>query len=245
MLLPVLWPAVFHNLPDWLLALGRSAPAVAGALLTSVLVFVLAQRRGGGTTVQPVTLLLVGVVISAINAALLLVMNNLAPAGLKANLATYMMGQISENDLTFTVMAVAAGVFAVGYLPILLSAAALNIGTLPDTQATSLGLHIQRLRTLCFIGASIMTSAAILLSGPIGFVGLICPHICRRLRFLGGADHRLLLISAPLCGAAFLMLADALVRLGYIFNRGEFPVGVVTALCGGPFFLFLLRRRAT
>jgi iron complex transport system permease protein len=88
-----------------------------------------------------------------------------------------------------------------------------------------------------------MTGAAILLSGPIGFVGLICPHICRRLRSWGGADHRLLLIAAPLCGAAFMMLADSLVRIASTLNRGEFPVGVVTALCGGPFFLFLLRRR--
>jgi iron complex transport system permease protein len=89
-----------------------------------------------------------------------------------------------------------------------------------------------------------MTAAAILVSGPIGFVGLICPHICRRIKGMGGADHRTLLVAAPLCGAAFLMLADSAVRVAGTLNRGEFPVGVVTALCGGPFFLILLRRRA-
>jgi iron complex transport system permease protein len=247
MLLPVLWPGAFHAAPLVLLALGRSVPAVAGALLTCLVVFMLArQRRGAGGVgggMQPVTLLLVGVVVSSINAALLLVLNSLAPAGLRSNLMVYMMGVISENDLTPELMWVALAVLLAGYLPVLLSAAALNIGTFSDTEATSLGVSVQRLRTVCFVCASVMTGAAILLSGPIGFVGLICPHICRRLRGLGGADHRTLLIAAPLCGAAFLMLADSLVRVAGTLNHGEFPVGVVTALCGGPFFLFLLRRR--
>ena len=251
MLLPVLWPAAFHAAPLVLLALGRSVPAVAGALLTCVVVFALARRRGGDGGmggVQPVTLLLVGVVVSSINAALLLVLNSLAPAGLKSNLMVYLMGVISENELTPELMWVALAVLLAGYVPVLLSAAALNIGTLSDTEATSLGVSVQRLRTLCFVCASVMTGAAILLSGPIGFVGLICPHICRRLRGMGGlgggADHRTLLIAAPLCGAAFLMVADTVVRVASTLNRGEFPVGVVTALCGGPFFLVLLRRRA-
>jgi iron complex transport system permease protein len=244
MLLPVLWPAAFHAAPQFLLAFGRSIPAIAGALLTCLAVFALAHRRGASGGTQPLTLLLVGVVVSSINAALLMVLNSLAPAGLKANLAAYMMGLISENDLTPPLMWIALAVLLAGYLPVLLSAAALNVGTLPDAQAASLGVSVQRLRTLCFLCASIMTGAAILLSGPIGFVGLICPHICRRLRAFGGPDHRLLLIAAPLCGAAFLMLADSLVRIGSTLNRGEFPVGVVTALCGGPFFLILLRRRA-
>ena len=192
---------------------------------------------------DPITLLLVGVVVSSINAALLLVLNSLAPAGLKANLASYMMGLISENDLTPALLSVAAVVLAAGYLPVLLASAALNIGTLSDTEAVSLGVNVQRLRALCFFCASVMTGAAILISGPIGFVGLICPHICRRLKSMGGADHRTLLLAAPLCGAAFLMLADSAVRVAATLNRGEFPVGVVTALCGGPFFLVLLRRR--
>jgi iron complex transport system permease protein len=241
----VLWPAIFAAWPVWLLALGRALPAMVGALVTCVVVFLLARgKRGGG--MQPVTLLLVGVVVSSINGALLLVLNSLAPAGLRSNLAVYIMGVISENDLTPVMLVTATAVMLAGYLPVLLSASALNIGTLSDTEATSLGVNLQRLRTLCFFCASIMTGAAILLSGPIGFVGLICPHICRRLRWGGlggGADHRTLLVAAPLCGAVFLIAADTLVRLASTFNRGEFPVGVVTALCGGPFFLLLLWRQ--
>ncbi len=74
-----------------------------------------------------------------------------------------------------------------GYVPILFSGQALNIGSLSDVEATSLGVNVRRLRTLCFVSASVTTAAAIMLSGPIGFVGLICPHICRR---IVGADHR-------------------------------------------------------
>ena len=159
-------------------------------------------------------------------------------------MATFLLGSISESELTSTMLYLAVAVLFVGFLPTLLAAHALNIGGggLSDTEATSLGINMQRLRALAFLCASIMTGAAILLSGPIGFVGLICPHICRRLKWIGGPDHRVLLIAAPLCGAAFLMLADSAVRVGATLGKGEFPVGVVTALCGGPFFLFLLRK---
>jgi iron complex transport system permease protein len=227
----------------WLLAMGRSVPALLGAVLTCLLVFALARGRFG-SALQPVTLLLVGVVVSSMNAAVLMVLNSLAPQGVLSNFATYLLGSIADGQLTRPLLLVAFGLLLAGYLPTVLSAAALNIGTLSDTEAASLGVQVQRLRALCFICASVMTGAAILLSGPIGFVGLICPHICRRLKVLGGADHRTLLISAPLCGAAFLMLADSAVRVGATLNRGEFPVGVVTALCGGPFFLFLLKRQS-
>ncbi len=249
-LVPVVTASALNgsSLPLFWLTLGRSVPAVIGAVMTCVLVFALARGRwgsgwaNGGGGMQPVTLLLVGVVISSVNGSLLMLLNSLAPAGLRADLATYLLGSISEGDLTRAMLWIAAVVLMIGYLPTLLSAQALNIGNLPDVEAMSLGVNIQRLRTMSFICASIMTGAAILLSGPIGFVGLICPHICRRLKWIGGADHRVLLVAAPLCGASFLMLADTAVRVGATLHKGEFPVGVVTALLGGPFFLFLLRR---
>jgi iron complex transport system permease protein len=243
-----LLPAAPQGAALLLLTIGRSVPAIVGAILTCLAVFFLARAGAGhrwndAAGLQPLTLLLVGVVVSSINAALLMLLNSLAPHGLKADFATFLLGSISEGELTRTVLTVAAVVLFAGYLPTLFSAHALNIGTLSDVQATSLGINIHRLRALAFFCASIMTASAILLSGPIGFVGLICPHICRRLKSLGGPDHRTLLIAAPLCGAAFLMLADSAVRVSATLHRGEFPVGVVTALCGGPFFLFLLRRR--
>lgn len=230
-------------MPLWLIESGRGIPAVAGAVATCILVFLLARGRWAGSaggTAEPVTLLLVGVVVSAMNAAVLMVLNAVAKHGIKADLATYLLGAISEDQLTTWALCVTGLVLLLGYVPVLLAAPALNVGSLSEAEAASLGVNVPRLRTLCFICASVMTGAAILLSGPIGFVGLICPHICRR---IVGADHRKLLVAAPLVGAAFLMVADSAVRVAVVFNHGQMPVGVVTALCGGPLFLFLLRRR--
>ncbi len=225
-------------------AAGRSIPAVTGALLTCILVFAIARRRGGagGGGIEPVTLLLVGVVVSAMNAAVLMVVNAMVEKGLKADLASYMLGSILESDLSWKLLASSALVLLIAYVPVILSGPALNVGSLSDVEATSMGVNLRHMRLLCFISASVMTGAALMLSGPIGFVGLICPHICRRLGPIGGADHRKLVVAAPLCGAAFLMLADTGVRVTQNIVGTQFPVGVVTALCGGPFFLFLLRR---
>jgi iron complex transport system permease protein len=224
-----------------LLIHGKLIPAVAGAIVCCVLVFALARpRRGSGSGPEPLTLLLVGVVIAAINGAILMVLNAFAPPGLQLNFLNYLMGAIS-SDTTWGVLGLAAILIALGTAPLYLAGRSLNIGSLPDLDATSLGVNTSRLRTLCFLSASISTGGAIMLAGPIGFVGLICPHICRR---LVGADHRKLLVAAPLCGAAFLMVADTFVNVTGNLFHGELPVGVVTALCGGPFFLFLLKRRS-
>jgi iron complex transport system permease protein len=223
-----------------ILVQGQAVPALLGAVATCAIVYVMAwpRRRDGGGA-DPLTLLLVGVVISAVNGAVLTVLNSLVPAGVRTNFFNYMTGAIS-NDVTWLGLAVALGVFAIGYVPIAASGAALNVGSLSDVEATSLGVNVGRLRTVCFVCASVMTAAAILLAGPVGFVGLICPHICRG---IVGADHRRLVVAAPLCGAAFLMITDTFVRVtGGIFH-GELAVGVVTALLGGPFFLVLLKRR--
>ncbi|MCL2640926.1 MAG: iron ABC transporter permease [Phycisphaerales bacterium] len=238
MLLAATWKG--DGILRWFLEQGLIAPAVAGAIFTCMLVFVLARPRRGGGGMDPLTLLLVGIVVSAINGAVLMVLNWLSPAGVKSNLINYMMGSIS-NDTSPLAFWFAAGVITTAYLPILLSARALNVGSLSDLEATSMGVNVGKLRTLCFISASVMTGAAIILSGPIGFVGLICPHITR---VLVGADHRKLTVAAPFCGAIFLMIADTFVRgSAGAFSLGELPVGVITALCGGPFFLFLLYKR--
>lgn len=220
-----------------LLKAGAMAPALIGALATCMLVFVLARSNRNGN--DSLTLLLVGVVVSAVNGALLLLLNHLAPEDVRLNLQNYMMGTIS-NDVSWTMIGVAGAVLLIGFVPLVLAGRALNVGSFSDVEAVSMGVKVASLRRLCFISASIMTGASIMLSGPIGFVGLICPHICRSLI---GSDHRRLLVTAPMCGAAFLMLADTFVgATGNLFH-GELPVGVITALCGGPFFLFLLRRK--
>ena len=217
---------------------GSTLPAVAGALLTCGAVFVLARGRAGQGQLDPLTLLLVGVVVSAVNGAIIMVLNNLAPGGIKVSLINYMMGNIGGGS--WRTLQVAGGAVILGWLPLLLMARSLNIATLSDVEVASLGVKISTLRNMSFLSAAVMTAASIALAGPIGFVGLICPHVCRT---LFGPDHRQLTVTAPFFGAIFLMVADTFVRSTGKFFQGDLPVGVITALAGGPFFLLLLRRR--
>ncbi|MEI8195248.1 MAG: iron chelate uptake ABC transporter family permease subunit [Phycisphaerae bacterium] len=223
---------------------GESIPALVGALLTCAMVFWIARmnspgasRGGGGSGLDPLTLLLVGVVVSSFNGALVILLNSLKPQGFNADITVYLIGFINDRASNTQIL-VGLVIFLGGWAVALASAGAMNVASLSDTEATSLGLRLSRLRTLLFIVASIMTAAAIALARAIGFVGLICPHVCR---LLFGPDHRQLIVTAPFCGAIFLMLADALVQISKPWIPYSLPVGVVTALCGAPFFLVLLR----
>ncbi len=229
-------------LPPWVAQIvtnGEAVPAIIGALLTCVAVFAIA-RASSANALEPLTLLLVGVVVSAFNGALIILINSLLPEGVSANIITYLIGNISDGTGTWALTA-AWVIFLGGWAVALFAAGQMNIAALSDVEATSLGIRLSRLRTLCFIAASVMTAAAIALARAIAFVGLICPHICR---VIFGPDQRQLIVTAPFCGAIFLMLADALVQLSHPFFPVYIPVGVVTALAGGPFFLVLLRRHS-
>ncbi len=109
--------------------------------------------------------------------------------------------------------------------------------SLGEEGAAQLGVDVARTRRAAFVASSLLIGAAVSVSGMIGFVGLIVPHVAR---LLLGADHRLLLPASVLLGGCFLVAADTLARTA--FGAVEIPVGVVTALCGGPFFIYLLRR---
>lgn len=216
---------------------GEIFPAILGAMITCVIVFWVAYTVSG-KTLEPLTLLLVGVIISSFNGALILLLNSLAPHGVRADIYTYLIGHISDG-ISSTTLAVATGVFALAWIAAISMSGAMNIATLSDTEALSLGIRVKRLRIFSFITASILTAAAIALARSIAFVGLICPHICRA---LFGPDHRQLIITAPFCGAIFLMLADMTVQVVKPIFPQYLPVGVITALAGGPFFLMLLRK---
>jgi iron complex transport system permease protein len=221
-----------------LLQAGSTLPAIAGAGLTCIVVYVLARGRAGGP-MDPLKLLLVGVVISAICGALIMLLNQFAPGGVKTDLMRYMMGVVSE-EWTRSGLTIALAIIMLAWLPLVFSAKSLNVSTLSDIEVASLGVKLGSLRTMAFICAAIMTAISIALAGPIGFVGLICPHVCRR---LFGADHRQLIVTAPFFGAIVLMLTDSFVRCTLLLFNGELPVGVITALAGGPFFLVLLLSR--
>ena len=229
-----------HPWPAGLFANGQTLPALVGALITCAVVFFLGRKRGG--TLDPLTLLLSGVVISSINGALVMFLDNLVPYGARADILDYLFGYISEGTAPTTLW-IALGVVLLGWGAALAIGGAMNIAALSDVESESLGVRLGSLRAICFILAALLTAASIALAGPIGFVGLICPHVCRNIL---GPDHRRLLVASPFFGAVFLMLADTFVRsTGAWFPGGELPVCVITALCGGPFFLYLLTRRRT
>src|SRR5512138_594990 len=220
--------------------LGSAPPvavgAVAGAALSTVLVFGLG--RIGGRLV-PEAALLVGIVFNAFVAGVITLVKMLVPPEQASRLLYWLVGAVGYES---------AGTLAVGAVLVALSVAALvalsarlNLLTLGDEEAASLGLDVRRARAWVFFAASAATGAAVALAGMVGFVGLIVPHLVRR---VVGPDHRLLVPASALFGAAFVVLADALARLAFLPLGTEPPVGAVTAFLGGPFFLWLLRRTA-
>ena len=222
-------------LPAWAT---EPVTAFVGALLTAALVYGIAQRRG---KLDPFVLLLSGVIINVFNGAIILTVLQFVKREEMINFIGWGMGRIPE-DLWFEVKPLILYVVAalVGWVVILCRAAALNTLGLGDEVAVSSGVALHRLRLEIFIIASLLTAVAVAMAGPIGFVGLIVPHVCR---LILGPDHRRLAVVCAFGGAIFLMAADTLCRVASdAFLFGELPVGVITAMAGGPFFIVLLRR---
>jgi iron complex transport system permease protein len=142
-------------------------------------------------------------------------------------------------DVTYWQGAAAVILTGVGWLTLLWISGPLTVATLGDDQAQALGIRIHRLRWVALCAASLMTAAAVAISGPIAFVGLICPHVARR---MVGTDQRRILPAATAAGAILLALADALSRwlaMEHLIGS-QLQVGILTGLLGGPFFLILL-----
>ena len=215
------------------------ALAVAGAVVTSAIVYGIAQRRG---RLDPYVLLLAGVIVNIFNGALILGILQFVKQEEMIHFIGWGMGQIPEW-LWFKpgLLILCWGMVLFGWAVLFVRASAFNTLGLGDEVAASSGVAVHWLRLETFLIVSLMTSAAVALAGPVGFVGLIVPHVCR---MIFGADHRRLTIICGFGGAFFLIIADTLCRLlGEAFHLGELPVGVITAMVGGPFFIVLLRRR--
>jgi len=212
--------------------------AFVGALLTAGLVYAIAQRRG---KLDPFVLLLSGVIINVFNGAVILTVLQFVKREEMIDFIGWGMGRIPE-DVWFDsrpLILYAVTVLA-GCVIILLRGASLNALGLGDEVAASSGVALHRLRIELFVVASLLTAVAVAMAGPVGFVGLIVPHVCR---LILGPDHRRLAVVCAFAGAVFLMGADTLCRMASdLFGLGELPVGVITAMAGGPFFIVLLRR---
>jgi iron complex transport system permease protein len=228
-LAPVLLPALALGAGTAWLGLGMvQALAFAGGIGTVLLVYAVARGNG---RVPVVTLLLTGYAVSSVLAAGVALLMFVSGRALGA-IFGWLMGSLA--GATWQGLAFAAPLMAVSFVLLLIRWRRLNLLLLGDDQAGHLGVAVEREKLVLTMLATLATSAAVAISGTIGFVGLVVPHL---LRLATGPDHRLLLPASILYGAALLALADLGARLA-----GGIPVGIVTALLGAPFFIWLLRR---
>ena len=210
-------------------------PAVsfAAGLATLALVYALAAQRGAPSLYG---LLLSGVILSAMGSSLLMLLISLSPAEGMHSILWWMLGNL--QSASGPLLAVAGGLLAAALLALTLFGRALNALTLGREMAHHLGVRTGVVIAACLVLATLLAATAVALAGLIGFVGLIVPHAARA---WAGPDHRRLPLVAALMGGIFLVACDAAART--LFAPQEIPIGVVTALLGGPFFLVLLRRR--
>jgi iron complex transport system permease protein len=208
--------------------------AFAGALATIVLVYALAESGGGA--IPAYTLILSGAIVNAVLVSLLMFLVSIAPSEDLHNVVWWLLGNLQVFD--WKLLRVVGVVVAAGLLVCTLLSRDLNLMTLGEEAAAHLGLNVEQSRKLFFVVASLMTGATVAACGLIGFVGLIVPHT---MRLILGPDHRRLVPASALAGAAFLTLADSFARM--VIAPREIPIGVITSLLGGPFFLILLRRK--
>lgn len=209
--------------------------AFLGGLITLAIVFWVA-RTGGQIT--PTRLVLAGVAMSAILSALtnMIVLTSPDPQ-LASRVLFWTLGGFGTAQ--WKLLPLPTITLFVGLIIMLLQARRLNLLLAGDESAIALGLDVARFRKVMFLLTAALTGIMVSLAGVISFVGLVMPHI---VRFLVGADHRRALIAVTLMGASFTVAADLLART--IISPLELPVGIVTSLVGGPFFIWLLRRDA-
>ncbi|WP_408899499.1 FecCD family ABC transporter permease [Nocardioides sp. R1-1] len=222
------------------LVLGASVPglfvtgsAFAGAALAGVLVYALASRGG---RIESLRLVLAGVALSYLFSALTSWLTVTAEHGKLPSILFFLLGSISSAD--WATLPLPALALAGGAAYALWRVDQLNAVMTGDETATSLGVDVSRLRVETLLVTSVLVGSVVAVAGGIGFVGMVVPHVCR---LLVGADHRRLLPVAMLAGALLLVVVDTVARTAAAPR--ELPVGVVTALVGAPFFLWLLRRR--
>ncbi len=206
--------------------------AFTGALFSVAIVYSLARV---GKTLPVTTLILAGVALGALWGSIVsyLIINSEEKMH---GIIFWLMGSFSLTQ--WSEVKVVLPYVVVGVAIILLYSRSLNVMQLDEEQAQQLGINVERLKLILLAAATLITAAAVSFVGTIGFVGIIIPHA---VRLVWGPDHRFLLPLSVLTGAVFLILADIVARTA--LAPTEVPIGVITAICGVPFFLYLLRRK--
>ncbi len=211
-----------------------SLSSLAGAIGALAIVYMLAtaRRRGLSTTV----LLLAGVTMTAFFSALTLFVQYMSDFADTFRAVRWLMGALDVGS--YAPLLAALPLTAIAFAMVAGLPRPLDLISLGADAAAARGVNVQQAERLALVSASLLTGAAVSISGPVAFVGLVVPHI---VRLVVGSDHRLVLPASALFGATFLIGCDLVART--MFAPIELPVGIVTAIIGGPFFLWLLVRR--
>ena len=202
-------------------------------LLSVGLVMLVARRAPGARLIN---LILAGIMLSSLfNAGTSYIKLVADPSNQLPQITYWLMGSLSGTRLSHIPLAFFPMIL--GLIPLFLLRWRLNLLSLGENEARALGVDTDRLRLVLLLSATLLTAASVSVSGMIGWVGLVVPHLCRKLL---GSDHRYLMPASFLCGAAFLLLVDDVSRN---LLAVEIPIGILTALVGAPFFLYLITRR--
>ncbi|PPD58912.1 FecCD family ABC transporter permease [Dehalogenimonas etheniformans] len=220
-------PITFHNEAFSIIPVF----AALGAILTVLVVYSIAKV---GSSIPVTTLILGGVAVGSLLMALVNFVITISGDKIRG-IVFWMMGSFSSAQWTDVEIALPVILLGSGF--IFLFARSLNIIQLGEDQAKQLGVNIEKLKLMLLTVSTIITAAAVSFVGIIGFVGIIIPHA---VRLIWGADYRFLLPLSALVGAIFLIGADILSRS---IGSSEIPIGIITALCGAPFFMYLLRKK--
>jgi len=208
--------------------------AFAGGFIATMIVVAIARVNG---QTPMTTILLSGIAVAALGGAIMGLMMFISNDEQLRSITFWMLGSL--GGATWTTILPAIAIMSVILLAMPMLMHKLNLMLLGEREATSLGLNVDRFKYLCVALVAAGVGAAVAVSGTIGFVGIVIPHL---LRMVVGPDHRILLPASALGGAALLLWADVVART--LAPPAELPIGVLTALLGAPFFLWLLRRAA-
>ena len=221
------------NLPSIILAYGIPAAAILASFVVTSILFVFASRHG---SFNVATVLLAGIAINAIASVAIGIFQYVSDDGQLRTLTFWMMG--SFGRASWTTVIPATFVIMGAFFLLLSQTKDLDRLQLGDAEAFYLGVKIQRVKALIIFSAALSVGVAVSLSGIVGFVGLVVPHI---VRFVVGVRHTNLVVCSALAGASLLVIADLGARL--VMVPAELPVGLVTSAIGAPFFLWLIIRR--
>lgn len=213
------------------LPISRPVAAFAGAVITIAVVYALGQgRRDSGTE----RLILAGVIVNALLSSIVIFLVTSASGARQRNVLSWLIGDLSGES---RLLPPVAAFVLIGIGAVYVNARSLNLMMIGEQDALTLGVEARRVKIAVYLAASLLTGAAVAVSGAIGFVGLIIPHA---VRLVGGSDNRLVVPASALAGGVFLMLADTIARTA--IAPSELNIGVITSLVGAPVFVYLLRR---